>query len=324
MRSAFNYDTAFSRNLGLVSEEEQARLRNTRIALAGCGGAGSAHAHALARLGIGRFHVADPDTFSLSNVHRQLGARSSTLGRGKATAMEEAILEINPEATAKVYAEGIHEENIDDFLDGVDVAMDGIEFFQMEPRLLLHRRCRELGIPVVMAGPIGYGAAVLVFLPDGPTFEDHFRITSEMTRAEQLIAFGLGLSPGFGGDIDPSRVDIGNESGPALISGCLMCAALAGTEVLKLVCKRGKTLAAPHGLYVDPYRGRTCRLPKRPNLRTLRGQVFRWFAFRKYPAFREMHERELDRDPSQVGIPDRKCTRTASWSERGNSKPLPN
>ena len=51
----FAYDAAFSRNIGWVTEAEQATLRRKRIAIAGMGGVGGGHLLTLARLGIGAF-----------------------------------------------------------------------------------------------------------------------------------------------------------------------------------------------------------------------------------------------------------------------------
>ena len=48
---SFDYATAFSRNLGWITADEQARLRKKRVAIAGLGGVGGFHLLALARLG---------------------------------------------------------------------------------------------------------------------------------------------------------------------------------------------------------------------------------------------------------------------------------
>ena len=99
----FDYATAFSRNLGLVSEEEQQKLRKTRVAIAGVGGVGGAYALALARLGIGHFHIADLDVFELPNMNRQFGATMSTLNREKTTVLMDMIKEINPTAEVQCF-----------------------------------------------------------------------------------------------------------------------------------------------------------------------------------------------------------------------------
>ena len=69
----FDYDTAFSRNIGWVTSPEQAKLRGSRIAIAGLGGVGGAHLFTLARLGIANFNIADFDEFDVHNLNRQTG-----------------------------------------------------------------------------------------------------------------------------------------------------------------------------------------------------------------------------------------------------------
>lgn len=289
-----DYQQAFQRNIGLVSPAEQELLRLSRVALAGLGGVGGAHAQTLARLGIGSFHLADPDTFDVPNLNRQFGATAATIGLGKAVVCQEMIRSINSEADVRTFTEGVTVANAGDFLQGVDVVVDGIDFFRMDARRLLYRACRERGIPVVNAGPIGYGAAVLVFMPDGMSFEEYFRIDDGMTRAEQLLAMGLGLAPGLISDVDPTRIDVAGETGPALASACMLCAAAAGTETLKLLCKRGTPSAAPKGVYYDPFRGCVRPLRPRPSLtHSLRGRLLRRLSFARFPAFRAMHEREM-------------------------------
>jgi hypothetical protein len=59
----FAYAPAFDRNIGWVTEWEQQALRAKRVAIAGMGGVGGIHLLSLARLGIGRFSIADLDAF---------------------------------------------------------------------------------------------------------------------------------------------------------------------------------------------------------------------------------------------------------------------
>ena len=54
---AFDYQMAFSRNIGWVTEAEQERLRTARVAVGGLGGVGGVHLLTLARMGIGRFTI---------------------------------------------------------------------------------------------------------------------------------------------------------------------------------------------------------------------------------------------------------------------------
>lgn len=302
--TGFDYDTAFSRNIGLLSESEQMRVKDARVGLAGLGGVGGGHLQALARMGVGAFHLADPDFFEMVNINRQMGASMPTVGRPKADVMAEMAHQINPAIFVTTFKDGITGENIADFLKGVDVVVDGLDFFCMDARRLLYGACRQAGIPIVNAGPMGYGAAVLVFMPDGPSFEEYFGIEDGMTRAEQLLAMGMGLVPTIRTDIDGKRMNLEERKGPALASTCMLCSAAAATEVMKILCGRGRTSACPQGVFIDLYRSRTLRLRRRPSLkRSLRGRLMRWIAFRRYPAFRRLHEREVAARGDVQGVP---------------------
>src|SRR3954469_9436367 len=100
--AAFSYQEAFARHLGLVNPEEQERLRSSRVAIAGMGGVGGIHLITLARLGIGAFHIADPDHSELANFNRQYGATTRSMGRGKAEVMAREARAINPELELRV------------------------------------------------------------------------------------------------------------------------------------------------------------------------------------------------------------------------------
>ena len=78
MDMGFDYNTAFSRNIGWVTEAEQDALRHKKVAIAGLGGVGGSHLLTLARLGVGAFSIADFDTFDVVNFNRQAGAMVST------------------------------------------------------------------------------------------------------------------------------------------------------------------------------------------------------------------------------------------------------
>ena len=73
-----------------------ARFRDSRIAVVGLGGVGSWAAEAFARTGIGHLTLIDADDLCVSNTNRQLPAIAGQYGRGKAVAMAERCLAINP------------------------------------------------------------------------------------------------------------------------------------------------------------------------------------------------------------------------------------
>lgn len=254
----FDYHLAFSRNLGLVSEDEQGILRSKKVAIAGMGGVGGSHLLTLVRMGIERFTIADMDTFDLVNFNRQAGAMMSNLGLEKVEVMKKAALDINPNCQFEVFPEGVSLKNIDAFLDGVDIYVDGLDFFVLEMRAEISKRCRELGIPAVTAGPIGLSTAFLAFDPNGMSFEDYFRLEGHDLQT-QAIHFLAGLTPKFPQKshiVDFSRINLKEKRGASLAPSCMACSAVMGAEVLKILLGRGKVYYLPWALQFDMYKNK--------------------------------------------------------------------
>jgi molybdopterin/thiamine biosynthesis adenylyltransferase len=257
----FSYSEAFRRNIGWVTEAEQQVLRGKRIAIAGLGGVGGAHLLTLTRLGIGRFHLADFDRFELHNFNRQVGATVHSIGRAKVEVMAEMASAINPELDIATFADGVRSSNVERFLEGVDLYVDGLDFFVFEERQRIFRICAERGIPAITAAPLGMGAALLVFLPSGMSFEAYFRM-GDAPPGEKAARFLVGLSPSMlqmGYLVDPSRLDLAARTGPSTPMACDLCAGIAATEALKVLLGRGGVVAAPWGVHFDAYKNRLRR-----------------------------------------------------------------
>lgn len=258
---AFDYDKAFSRNLGWLTPDEQQRLRGKKVAIAGLGGAGGVHLLTLTRLGIGRFHIADLDEFDLVNFNRQAGASMDSLGQPKAQVMAKMAREINPELDIRVFEQGVQPHNIDAFLDGVDLYVDGLDYFVFAARRLVYDACQKRGIPITFAVPLGMGAALLNFLPEGPGFDAYFCL-QDAPEEEWPIRFLVGLAPALlhrSYLVYPEIVDFATQRVPSTGLACQLCAGMAGTEALKILLGRGKVLAVPYSMQFDAYTGKLKR-----------------------------------------------------------------
>ncbi len=258
MKIEFNYEKAFSRNIGWVTESEQQTLRGKRIAIAGLGGVGGSHLLTLARLGIGAFHIADFDTFDIPNFNRQAGAMMSTVGQRKTEVLSAMVRDINPDLQLKVFEEGVTDQNLEAFLDGVDLYVDGLDFFAFSARKMVYPACARKGIPATTAAPLGMGTAVLNFLPGGMTFEEYFRWDG-CSEDEMALRFLIGLSPAMlqrGYLVDGSAVDFKARKGPSTPMACELCAGVAATQALKILLHRGSIVSAPYGLHFDAYRNK--------------------------------------------------------------------
>lgn len=254
----FDYAAAFSRNIGWITESEQQVLRGKRIAIAGMGGAGGAHLLALTRLGVGGFHIADFDTFEIHNLNRQAGASVSQFNRPKVDVMAALARDINPELELTLFPQGVSAENLPEFLAGVDLYVDGLDFFAFDARERVFAYCAQHGIPAVTVAPLGMSAALLNFLPGSMTFEDYFRLAGR-PELEKAVRFLIGLAPALLHRhylADKSRVDLKAHKAPSTGMGCLLCAGIAASEALKILLRRGRVWAAPHGIQFDGYRNK--------------------------------------------------------------------
>jgi len=259
MDTPFDYVEAFSRNIGWVSRDEQSQLRGKRVAIAGMGGVGGPHLMTLARAGVGNFTIADLDSFELANFNRQYGANTGTIGLEKVDVMRDYCQAINPEADVRIFPQGVSADNLDDFLDGVDLYMDSLDFFALDIRRKVFARCHELGIPAITAAPMGMGTAMLVFMPDGMSFEEYFCFEDASGEEDQLIKFMIGVSPSMQQRhyLTPdSAVDFNNRKVPSIVMGIDLAAGVACANALKVMLDRGDVVTAPRGLHFDAYRNR--------------------------------------------------------------------
>lgn len=253
---AFDYSVAFSRNLGWVTADEQARLRGARIAIAGLGGAGGAHLLTLSRLGVAQFNIADFDHFEVHNFNRQAGGLMPFVGHRKVDVLGRMALDVNPEADIRPFHEGVTEANVGEFLRDVELYVDGIDFFAMEARRMVFAACRERGIPALTAAPLGMGVSMLYFSPKGMSFEEYFRLEGHDLQ-EQYARFIAGLSPAMlqrNYLVAPEAVNFQEKRGPSTMMAIELCAGVLGTEALKVLLGRGRLRAAPWAMQFDAYR----------------------------------------------------------------------
>jgi len=258
MGAHFSYTEAFSRNIGWLTSAEQAALRTKRVAIAGMGGVGGFHLLTLARLGIEKFNIADLDSFELANFNRQAGAGMRSLGQAKVDVLADMARDINPECDLTIFPTGVNPDNLQAFFQDVDIYVDGLDFFAFDARERVFAYCAEHGIPAVTVAPLGMSGALLNFLPGAMSFEQYFRLAGH-SELEKAVRFLIGLAPALLQRhylADKSRVDLKAGKGPSTIMACQLCAGIAASEALKILLRRGRVWAAPHGIQFDSYRNK--------------------------------------------------------------------
>ena len=138
----------FSRTAALFGQEAMEKLQRSHVAVFGVGGVGGYTVEALARSGIGKLTLIDPDDVGLTNINRQILATHENLGVLKVEAAKQRILAINPEAQVQTLPIFYTPETADGVeLTGFDYIVDAID--TVTGKLCLVQRAVEAGVPII-------------------------------------------------------------------------------------------------------------------------------------------------------------------------------
>ncbi len=137
------------RNARLLGLEGQARLQAAHVVVLGLGGVGSYAAEALARAGVGRLTLVDPERIDETNVNRQLHALDGELGRFKAEVLLERLRRIAPSAALEAACERYEEATAARLVPagGADFVVDAMD--TVVAKLHAIDRCLTQHLPVV-------------------------------------------------------------------------------------------------------------------------------------------------------------------------------
>lgn len=161
----------FSRQIPLLGSDGMKRIRESSVAIIGCGALGSAQAEMLSRAGVGHIKVIDKDVVEISNIHRthmasEEDARSST---PKSLVCKRGIKEIDSSIRVDAFIEEFSPSNAEKLLKGVGLIVDGTD--NMLSRYLINEASVKLGIPWIYAGIYSwYGSVMLIKPNEGPCF----------------------------------------------------------------------------------------------------------------------------------------------------------
>ncbi len=154
----------YSRNRLYISEMNQKRIRETRILLGGAG-IGSIIAECILRLGFETITIVDGDKVETTNLNRQ-NYISSDIGKYKAATLAKRLQKINPEANITFLNTFITNENVEEIIDGHDIAVNALDFCSDIP-FVFDRICSDKGIPVLHPYNFGWAGLLAIVKPDG-------------------------------------------------------------------------------------------------------------------------------------------------------------
>ncbi|MBN2294548.1 MAG: ThiF family adenylyltransferase [Pirellulales bacterium] len=240
----------------LIGKAAISRLKQKKVAIAGCGGVGGATILTLARMGIGAFALADPGLFDEPDANRQWAASVETMGENKARTYDRLVRAINPVVDIDCYPEGVTVANVKRFLRGADVFVDCMDVaIDPELRQTTYEVAAEMGIYSIITPILGFGALVVASEPGGlPLTIFNRMMSSSISSAD--------LPPKLFEIFVPEHLMALQESFkelkiPSVAIAPVIAAALAGTEVLMSLLDDSVAgwrppLALPEVLAVDP------------------------------------------------------------------------
>jgi hypothetical protein len=226
----------FQRNLGVLGPEQMAKLARTHVLIAGVGGAGGQCALDLARLGLGALTLADFDTYE------------------------------------RRVPEGLTAGNVDAVLAGgeglppVDFVVEVIDIAGARAKEALHRACRQRGVPAMTGLMLGFGAALHVFQPDAPLYEELYVLPDGRIDLPAII-------PHLGSYMLQEYMDAcyqGRGHAPTCVVGATTAAGMMVSELVRGALLGPRAMVCwPEYLYVDLFDHRYVRGSVRPHIRAL-------------------------------------------------------
>ncbi|NLW29891.1 MAG: ThiF family adenylyltransferase [Fibrobacter sp.] len=179
------YSKMVSRNIGIFSTEEQQKIKNAKVAIAGAGGVGGLLAERLIRLGVNFLKISDPETFEISNLNRQLGCNSETIGKFKASVIKSICMEINPEAEIIIDTNGITDQNsAQELCKDVNICVDEMDYGLFDQSVYLDNAIHKNNGSYIFSSAIGFCAVIYTFGPRCISLEkfNYFRVNQ--TKAD--------------------------------------------------------------------------------------------------------------------------------------------
>lgn len=160
-----NYPHRYDRNK-ILTLQEQHELSEKNALVLGCGGLGGYVIEMLARMGVGNIICCDFDTFSETNLNRQLLSTEQNLGKNKALEAVKRIQSINSDISASAITEKSIEK-IKEQIKDVDIVMDCLD--TVHDRLIVQKICKENNCAMIHGAIGGWFGQVSSIMPGNDT-----------------------------------------------------------------------------------------------------------------------------------------------------------
>lgn len=223
------------RTARLLGESGIEKLKNSHVAIFGCGGVGGYVAEMLARSGIGHFTLVDFDKVDVTNINRQILALHSTIKKYKVDVLKARIKDINPACEVDVFCEKFDTFSAEKLLSShYDMVVDAIDM--VDCKCLLIKMCLDKNIPIISA--MGAGRR-----KDIPHFEvvDIYKTTNDgLAKVVRKKLRALGVHHHLVVSTTSKPIDTGEEIGSISYYPAMCACVIAGYVINNFVDKENE------------------------------------------------------------------------------------
>ena len=124
------------KNIGVIGQK---KILNSRILIIGMGGLGCPVAEYLTRSGVGTIGIADHDTVTLSNIHRQSLYNEKDINKSKVKIAKRKLNKINSNTKINIFNFKINRSTFEKIIKNYDYVVDGTDNF--ESKFLINDLC---------------------------------------------------------------------------------------------------------------------------------------------------------------------------------------
>ncbi len=167
----------YQRSVGTVGVEGQIRLLKAKVGIVGAGGLGGFALELLARMGVGKLVIVDDDTFSDSNLNRQLLAEEDNLGESKAETAVKRIAAVNSSVEVTAHHARGDLGSMPLFFSGCDLVLDCLD--NLPSRFELEEVCAQLGVVMIHGAIAGFLGQLAVIRPGRPLLKSIYGSVAE-------------------------------------------------------------------------------------------------------------------------------------------------
>lgn len=155
--------------ISTISLTGQKQLGKSSALIVGAGGLGCPAGIYLAAAGVGHVGVVDYDRVELSNLHRQIMHRETSVGTSKAASLAAAISSLNSLVRVSIHDVQLEPANALSLVSAYDVVLDCSD--NPATRYLINDACVLSGRPLISGSALRWEGQLTVYnYADGPCY----------------------------------------------------------------------------------------------------------------------------------------------------------